>query len=161
MSRWANQFHRSAEVFQIINEHYILPYSQHRPWKIYNIHFNSILGMNTSLMFYICFPKQQLPETYTDTHKHSSDKDKQGRLPHRLKPEVTWIPGTGIRAVPCLSVVSNSEGTINGFLSGGDRFRWLSVISHFRVEALGASRDVGLEVTKVHGDLECLRVHTP
>lgn len=159
-SRWANQFHRSAEVFQVVNEHHILPCSQHRPWKFYNIHFNSALGMNTSLMFYICFPKQQLPETYTDTHKQASGKDKQGWLPHRLKPEVTWIPGTGIGAVPSLSVVSNSEGIIHGLLSGGDWFRWLSVISCSRVKALGASQDVGLEVTEVHGDLKCLQVHT-
>lgn len=74
-------------------------------------------------MFYICFPKQQLPETYTDTHKQASGKDKQGWLPHRLKSEVTWIPGTGIGAVPSLLVVSNSEGIIHSLLSGGDRFR--------------------------------------
>lgn len=165
MSRWVNQFCRSAEVFQVINEHHILPCSQHHPWKVFNIHFNNTLGMNTSLMFYICFPKKQLTLTYTDTHQQASGKDKQGWLPHRLKPEVrrclVWIPDIGIRAVPSLSVVSNSEGTIHSLLSGGDRFWWLNVISHFRVEALGASQDVGLEVTAVHGELERLRVHTP
>lgn len=50
---------------------------------------------------------------------------------------------------------------MNRLTSGGNRFRQLSTVSHFRVEASGVSGAVELEVGEVHGALDYLRVFTP
>lgn len=56
--------------------------------------------------------------------------------------------------------MSNSEGAINRLTSGGDRFRWLSVIFHFRLEMSGTPGVEVLEAREVPRALGCLRVCT-